>query len=187
MKMDIGGMRKKARKMEKRKVSNVSHNIFHVIHSFLFSLFPLLSLTHSLTLLHSLTHSLLQVLVVGNPANTNCLVAAEFAPSIPKSQFTCLTMLDLNRARAQIAAKVGVQSQQVKNAIIWGNHSSTQYPDVSHATVVNADGSSTPVYAAVQNDAYLQGEFIKVGLDREMRRVFWCIYVRVRESESEIK
>lgn len=102
-----------------------------------------------------------KVVVVGNPANTNCLVAAEFAPSIPKSQFTCLTQLDLNRAKSQIGMKLHVNANQVKNAIIWGNHSSTQYPDVTHATVVQADGSVVPVYQAVNNDAYLQGEFIK--------------------------
>jgi len=102
-----------------------------------------------------------KVLVVGNPANTNALVCAEFAPSISRSQFTCLTMLDLNRARSQIAQKVGTQSQQVKNVIIWGNHSSTQYPDVSHAVVIGADGAQTPVRQAVNDDTYLNGEFIK--------------------------
>jgi malate dehydrogenase len=107
-----------------------------------------------------------KVLVVGNPANTNALVASEFAPSIPKSQFTCLTQLDHNRAKAQIALRLGVQANQVKNVIIWGNHSSTQYPDVSHAFVVNADGSKTPVAQAVNNDAYLHGEFIKTVQNR---------------------
>jgi len=102
-----------------------------------------------------------KVLVVGNPANTNCLIASEFAPSIPKSQFTCLTQLDLNRAKAQVGLHASVSASQVKNVIIWGNHSSTQYPDISHAHVVNADGSTVPVAQAVNNDAYLQGEFIK--------------------------
>ncbi|KAF6104735.1 malate dehydrogenase 1 [Phyllostomus discolor] len=76
-----------------------------------------------------------KVIVVGNPANTNCLTASKSAPSIPKENFSCLTRLDHNRAKAQIAIKLGVTSDDVKNVIIWGNHSSTQYPDVNHAKV----------------------------------------------------
>ncbi|PNJ79676.1 MDH1 isoform 7, partial [Pongo abelii] len=76
-----------------------------------------------------------KVIVVGNPANTNCLTASKSAPSIPKENFSCLTRLDHNRAKAQIALKLGVTANDVKNVIIWGNHSSTQYPDVNHAKV----------------------------------------------------
>ncbi|EDL07853.1 malate dehydrogenase 1, NAD (soluble), isoform CRA_e, partial [Mus musculus] len=76
-----------------------------------------------------------QVIVVGNPANTNCLTASKSAPSIPKENFSCLTRLDHNRAKSQIALKLGVTADDVKNVIIWGNHSSTQYPDVNHAKV----------------------------------------------------
>lgn len=82
----------------------------------------------------------LQVLVVANPANTNALILKEFAPSIPEKNITCLTRLDHNRALGQIAERLNVQVSDVKNVIIWGNHSSTQYPDVSHATVKTPGG-----------------------------------------------
>lgn len=98
-----------------------------------------------------------QVLVVANPANTNALILKEFAPSIPEKNITCLTRLDHNRALGQVAERVGVPVSTVKNVIIWGNHSSSQYPDVNHAVV-----GDKPVRAAVADDAYLDGEFIKV-------------------------
>ncbi|KAH0621828.1 hypothetical protein JD844_023480 [Phrynosoma platyrhinos] len=99
------------------------------------------------------------VVVVGNPANTNCLIASKSAPSIPKENFSCLTRLDHNRAKAQIALKVGVTAKDVKNCIIWGNHSSTQYPDVNHAKV-KVQGKDVGVYEAVKNDNWLKGDFI---------------------------
>uniref|UniRef100_A0A672K9C9 Malate dehydrogenase n=1 Tax=Sinocyclocheilus grahami TaxID=75366 RepID=A0A672K9C9_SINGR len=76
-----------------------------------------------------------KVLVVGNPANTNCLIAAKSAPSIPKENFSCLTRLDHNRACSQVAMRCGISANSVKNMIIWGNHSSTQYPDIHHCKV----------------------------------------------------
>lgn len=76
-----------------------------------------------------------KVLVVANPANTNALMLAEHAPSIPKENITALTRLDHNRALAQLAQRAGVHVQTVKNVIIWGNHSGTQYPDVEHGTI----------------------------------------------------
>uniref|UniRef100_A0A8C6UQ33 Malate dehydrogenase n=1 Tax=Neogobius melanostomus TaxID=47308 RepID=A0A8C6UQ33_9GOBI len=100
-----------------------------------------------------------KVLVVGNPANTNCLIAAKSAPSIPKQNFSCLTRLDHNRARSQVAIRCGVPATQVKNVIIWGNHSSTQYPDVHHC-VVNMSGCEQPCFDAVKDDAWLKGDFI---------------------------
>lgn len=100
-----------------------------------------------------------KVIVVGNPANTNCLTAAKSAPSIPKENFSCLTRLDHNRAKAQIALKLGVTSDDVKNVIIWGNHSSTQYPDVNHAKV-KLQGKEVGVYEALKNDSWLKGDFI---------------------------
>ncbi|XP_048864899.1 malate dehydrogenase 1Ab, NAD (soluble) [Brienomyrus brachyistius] len=100
-----------------------------------------------------------KVLVVGNPANTNCLIAAKSAPSIPKENFSCLTRLDHNRARSQVAIRVGVPADNVKNVIIWGNHSSTQYPDVHHAKV-NIQGSEVNVFDAVKDDSWLKGDFI---------------------------
>lgn len=69
------------------------------------------------------------VLVVGNPANTNALITATYAPTIPKTNFSCLTRLDHNRAKALLAEKLHVQPKNVKNVIIWGNHSTTQVPD----------------------------------------------------------
>jgi len=76
-----------------------------------------------------------KVLVVGNPANTNALVCSHYAPSIPKENFSAMTRLDQNRAAAQLANKAGVGVADVKNVIIWGNHSSTQFPDAAHATI----------------------------------------------------
>uniref|UniRef100_A0A674NWG4 Malate dehydrogenase n=1 Tax=Takifugu rubripes TaxID=31033 RepID=A0A674NWG4_TAKRU len=100
-----------------------------------------------------------KVLVVGNPANTNCLVAAKSAPSIPKANFSCLTRLDHNRARSQVAMRCGVPATHVKNVIIWGNHSSTQYPDVHHC-MVNMSGSELTCFDAIKDEAWLKGEFI---------------------------
>lgn len=76
-----------------------------------------------------------RVLVVGNPANTNALIAQRNAPSLSAQQFTAMTRLDHNRARAQVRDKAQVPLAAVKGIIIWGNHSSTQYPDLHHATV----------------------------------------------------
>lgn len=89
------------------------------------------------------THVWMQVLVVANPANTNALILKEFAPSIPEKNITCLTRLDHNRALGQISEKLNVHVSDVKNVIIWGNHSSTQYPDVNHATVAISNGQKT--------------------------------------------
>ena len=76
-----------------------------------------------------------KVLVVGNPANTNALIASHYAPSIPKKNFTALTRLDQNRALSQLSDKLKVPVEDIKNVIIWGNHSLTQYPDVNHGQV----------------------------------------------------
>eukprot|EP01112_Ceratiomyxa_fruticulosa_P008778 TRINITY_DN2274_c0_g1_i1.p1 TRINITY_DN2274_c0_g1~~TRINITY_DN2274_c0_g1_i1.p1 ORF type:complete len:330 (+),score=98.78 TRINITY_DN2274_c0_g1_i1:199-1188(+) len=97
-----------------------------------------------------------KVLVVGNPANTNCLIAATSAPSIPKENFSALTRLDHNRAKSQIAIKAKVNVNDVHNVIIWGNHSSTQYPDVNHGTI-----GGHPIRSVIKDDAWLNDEFIK--------------------------
>ncbi|KAF4532693.1 hypothetical protein B566_EDAN002929 [Ephemera danica] len=76
-----------------------------------------------------------KVLVVGNPANTNALVCSKYAPSIPRENFTAMTRLDQNRATAQIAERLKVGCSKVTKVVIWGNHSSTQFPDVRNATV----------------------------------------------------
>jgi len=102
-----------------------------------------------------------KVLVVGNPANTNCLIAIASAPDLPKSNFTCLTRLDHNRALSQLSKKLNVSIEKVSNVIIWGNHSRTQYPDVTHAYVVHSDGSHQPIRKALsQSEDWLNSEFI---------------------------
>ncbi|KAF5931492.1 hypothetical protein HYC85_032365 [Camellia sinensis] len=90
------------------------------------------------------------VLVVANPANTNALILKEFAPSIPEKNITCLTRLDHNRALGQISERIHVHVGDVKNVIIWGNDSSTQYPDVNHATV-STGAAHKPVRELVGN------------------------------------
>ncbi|WP_419934529.1 malate dehydrogenase [Candidatus Palauibacter sp.] len=79
-----------------------------------------------------------RVLGVGNPANTNCLIAAANAPRLDRRQFTAMTRLDHNRAISQLAAKTGAHSTGIRRMTIWGNHSATQYPDLSHCTVDGA-------------------------------------------------
>ncbi|KNE63604.1 malate dehydrogenase [Allomyces macrogynus ATCC 38327] len=101
-----------------------------------------------------------KVVVVGNPANTNALICAHYAPSIPSRQFTALTRLDENRAKAQLASRAGVAVENVKNVCIWGNHSNTQFPDVAHGYIVASD-REVPVADYVGDKAYLEGEFIK--------------------------
>jgi len=85
-----------------------------------------------------------KVLVVGNPANTNALICSHYAPTIPKENFSAMTRLDQNRAAGQIAEKVGQPISSIRRVTIWGNHSSTQFPDAAHATVdgapANLDG-----------------------------------------------
>jgi malate dehydrogenase len=97
----------------------------------------------------------LKVLVVGNPANTNCLIAQSNAPDIPKERFTAMTRLDHNRAIAQLAAKAGATVGEITNMTIWGNHSATQYPDIFHAKV-NGEGAA----AKVNDQQWLEGDFI---------------------------
>lgn len=103
-----------------------------------------------------------KVLVVGNPANTNALIAMRNAPSIPATSFSAMTRLDENRAKGQIAQKIGVDVSQVNNVIIWGNHSKTQFPDVAHGTISDfpSPGHTTSIRAAVCDDRYLGGEFL---------------------------
>ena len=83
-----------------------------------------------------------RVLVVGNPANTNSLIAASNAPDIERGNFTAMTRLDHNRALAQLAAKTGTHTTDVRRMIIWGNHSATQHPDISHCTVAGKPAKS---------------------------------------------
>src|SRR5581483_612336 len=97
----------------------------------------------------------IKVLVVGNPANTNCLIAKSNAPDIPAERFTAMTRLDHNRAKAQLAAKTGVTVNDITNMTIWGNHSATQYPDIFHAKINGANAAET-----VSDDEWLKSDFI---------------------------
>jgi len=106
-----------------------------------------------------------KVLVVGNPANTNCLIACRSAPDLPKSNFTAMTRLDHNRALAQISLKSQSPVDRVNNVIIWGNHSATQYPDVSHARIdsyiTGPQGSlSSNVKSIINDDTWIEKDFI---------------------------
>jgi malate dehydrogenase len=96
-----------------------------------------------------------RILVVGNPANTNCLIAKAHAPDVPADRFTAMMRLDHNRAKAQLAKKVGAHARDVKKMTIWGNHSATQYPDITHAEV---DGK--PATDLVTEREWIEGEFI---------------------------
>ncbi|HVY65783.1 MAG TPA: malate dehydrogenase [Gammaproteobacteria bacterium] len=95
-----------------------------------------------------------KVLVVGNPANTNALIARENAKGLDPRNFTAMTRLDHNRAKAQLAAKVGAHVSDVQRAIIWGNHSATQFPDLAHATV-NGAAAFTRVSQAWYRDEFI--------------------------------
>eukprot|EP00096_Caligus_rogercresseyi_P012725 TRINITY_DN542_c0_g1_i1.p1 TRINITY_DN542_c0_g1~~TRINITY_DN542_c0_g1_i1.p1 ORF type:complete len:332 (-),score=113.82 TRINITY_DN542_c0_g1_i1:147-1142(-) len=98
-----------------------------------------------------------KVIVVGNPANTNALICSHYAPSIPKENFSAMTRLDQNRATAQLAIKAGVRIADVKNTIIWGNHSSTQFPDASQATI-----NGKPAPEVINDDAWLKETFLPI-------------------------
>jgi malate dehydrogenase len=97
----------------------------------------------------------IRVLVVGNPANTNALIAMHNAPNIDNGRFTAMTRLDHNRAMAQLAAKTGTTVRDITKMTIWGNHSATQYPDIFHAEVEGQNAA-----ARVDDQAWLEGEFI---------------------------
>jgi len=96
-----------------------------------------------------------KVLVVGNPANTNCLIAMKNAPSLKPAQFTAMMRLDHNRATSQIAHKIGKPNAAVKKVTIWGNHSATQYPDV-----FQAECEGKKVWPMINDQAWLEGTFI---------------------------
>ena len=97
----------------------------------------------------------IKVLVVGNPANTNALIAASHAPDVPASRFTAMTRLDHNRALAQLAARAGVHVSDVDRVTIWGNHSTTQNPDLTQATV-----KGEPITEILADRAWVEDDFI---------------------------
>jgi malate dehydrogenase len=96
-----------------------------------------------------------RVLVVGNPCNTNCLIARSNAPEVPAERWFAMTRLDQNRAVAQLAARAGVGVAEVANVAIWGNHSATQFPDFENATIGGVAATS-----AIGDERWLQGEFL---------------------------
>lgn len=98
-----------------------------------------------------------RVAVVGNPANTNCLIAMNNAPEIPNERFSALTRLDQNRAYAQLAQKAGVRVTDVSNVTIWGNHSATQYPDFENAKI-----NGRPAPEVITDHEWLRDEFISI-------------------------
>ena len=97
----------------------------------------------------------IRALVIGNPCNTNSLIAMNNAPGVPSDRFFAMTMLDENRARTQLAKKAGADVTAISNLAIWGNHSSTMFPDFFNAKI-----SGQPVTSVIKDDAWLKGEFI---------------------------
>ncbi|MFJ2767425.1 malate dehydrogenase [Streptomyces sp. NPDC087300] len=97
----------------------------------------------------------IKVLVVGNPANTNALIAQAAAPDVPAERFTAMTRLDHNRALSQLAKKTGSSVSDIKRLTIWGNHSATQYPDIFHAEIAGKNAADV-----VSDQAWLSDEFI---------------------------
>src|SRR6201984_420026 len=97
----------------------------------------------------------IRVLVVGNPCNTNCLIAMNNAKGVPGNRWFAMTRLDENRAKSQLAAKASKHVTEVTNLAIWGNHSATQYPDFYNAKI-----SGKPVFAVITDEEWLKGPFI---------------------------
>ncbi|HWX19802.1 MAG TPA: malate dehydrogenase [Candidatus Binatia bacterium] len=97
-----------------------------------------------------------RILVVGNPCNTNCLIAMNNASDVPRERFFAMTRLDENRAKSQLAKKAGVDVTAASNMAVWGNHSSTQYPDFYNAKI-----NGQPAAQVIKDEAWLKGDFIK--------------------------
>jgi malate dehydrogenase len=97
----------------------------------------------------------LRVVVIGNPANTNALIAAHHADGVPTERFAAMTRLDQNRAYGQLAIKAGVKVTEVSNVTIWGNHSRTQYPDAENAKI-----GGQPAYEVITDHDWLRNEFV---------------------------
>ncbi|MDF1657351.1 MAG: malate dehydrogenase [Verrucomicrobiales bacterium] len=97
-----------------------------------------------------------KTLVVGNPCNTNCLIAMNSGKEIPSERWFAMTRLDENRAKSQLAAKAGVHVSEVTNTTIWGNHSATQYPDFTNALI-----GGVPAAEKINDESWLKGEFIE--------------------------
>lgn len=134
----IGGFPRK-QGMERKELLNINGNIFK----------------GQGKALDKVAKKTVKCLVVANPANTNCLILQQHAPSIPKENFTCLTRLDHNRAVSQLWQKTNMPLYSIKNVIIWGNHSSTQYPDVNHGMI-----AEKPIKKVVEDENWLKTQFI---------------------------
>ncbi len=104
--------------------------------------------------LNEVAHRNVKVLITGNPANTNALITQQNAPDLSPKCFSAMSMLDHNRATFQLAKKCGVPSKQVKNIIVWGNHSETQYPDLTHATVKGLSATT------LVDENWIENEFV---------------------------
>jgi malate dehydrogenase len=98
-----------------------------------------------------------RVLVVGNPCNTNCLIATSNAPDVPRERWFAMTMLDENRGRSQLAARARVAVEEVRDLAVWGNHSSTQFPDAYHATI-----AGRPAPEVISDEDWLQEDFVRI-------------------------
>lgn len=115
----------------------------------------------------------LRSLVVGNPCNTNCLIAAANAPEVPINRWFAMTRLDENRAKSQLARKASAEVEAVSRLAVWGNHSATQYPDFTNAKI-----GGQPAAAIINDEAWLQGEFIRTVQQRG------AAIIRARGSSS---
>ena len=115
-----------------------------------------------------------KVVVVGNPANTNAWVCSKYAPDIPKANFTALTRLDQNRACYQISSKLRTNIENIRNIAIWGNHSLTQYPDVTFGVVNNypEKNFSIGIKAAINDEDWIRNKFIKKVAKRVILGIF---------------
>ena len=111
--------------------------------------------------------------VIGNPCNTNCLIAMNNAPDVPRDRFYAMTRLDENRAKAQLAKKAGVDVTAVSNVAIWGNHSATQYPDFYNAKI-----NGKPATSVITDETWLKGEFISTVQQRG------AVIIKARGSSS---
>jgi malate dehydrogenase len=117
-------------------------------------------------LLNTVASKDVKVVVVGNPANTNAYIAAHYAPSIPRENFTALTRLDMNRASSMLANRAGVHVRTVSGVLIWGNHSATQVPDARFAATTAAveeaasHGDARMLPALINDQEWLHGEFV---------------------------
>lgn len=102
----------------------------------------------------------IKVVVIANPANTNCFILRSNAPSVPKENFSALTFLDHNRARGQLAKRLGTTADCIRRTCIWGNHSATQVPDAWNGVLIK-DGATSSLPEAIADDAFLSVDFMK--------------------------